>query len=504
MSNGRIVKNTIILYVRMVILMITSLYTSRIILSALGVEDFGIYNVVGGIVVILGFLNGALSTASSRYITVALSTGDLLKMQRNFSNVLLVNGLLGIIIFILGETAGLWFLYNKMEIPTGRLYAALWVYQISIITVILNIVSVPYNAMIIAHERMKAFAYISLFDAFGKLLLAFLLERLLGYDRLIMYALFVFMIQLIDRIFYGSYCRRKFKETHFSFCFNKSELKEIFQFISWSAYGSFASAGFTQGLNILLNLFFGPTVNAARGISVQVQNAVVSFTTNFQTAINPQIIKSVAQGNISDTCHLMISSSKYSFYLLCILGLPIIAETHYILSLWLENVPDYSVQFVKIMLVISIWSSLANPLRIVNQAEGNIKKFQLYECSVLLLIVPLSYFGLKMWKFPELVFFVQLIIELLVQVIRLKLVLPKIHMSLSKYAKEIYLRIIPVFLFPFVSIFLFQGIEESFLRLCLSFICMEILMFTLIYYWGMTTNERSFVTNNIIDTLKKK
>ena len=221
MSNGRIVKNTIILYVRMVILMITSLYTSRIILSALGVEDFGIYNVVGGIVVILGFLNGALSTASSRYITVALSTGDLLKMQRNFSNVLLVNGLLGIIIFILGETAGLWFLYNKMEIPTGRLYAALWVYQISIITVILNIVSVPYNAMIIAHERMKAFAYISLFDAFGKLLLAFLLERLLGYDRLIMYALFVFMIQLIDRIFYGSYCRRKFKETHFSFCFNK-------------------------------------------------------------------------------------------------------------------------------------------------------------------------------------------------------------------------------------------------------------------------------------------
>lgn len=502
-DSKRIAKNTFFLSLRMLLMMAVSLYTSRIVLDILGFEDFGIYNVVGGIVLVLGFLNGALQTASSRFITVSLGTSDNSGTAKMFSEITFVNIILGVLVLIIGETVGLWFLYTKLQIPADRFDTALWVYQISLLTVMISIVSVPYNALIIAHERMKVFAYISLFDAISKLLLVISLRYFLNFDKLLLFALFVFCVQVIDRLIYRFYCLRNFKESRIIWSFDKSSIYTIFKFITWSAYGSIASVGFTEGLNILLNMFFGPTINAARGVSVQVQNAIVAFSDNFQTAINPQIIKSVAASNFNYSRNLLITSSKFSFFLLCILSLPMIMETDFVLGIWLKSVPPHTVNFVRLMLVIRIWSVLANPLRVVNQAEGNIRKFQIYEGSFLLLIVPISYFSLYYLDFPEVVFIVHFIIELFAQLIRLKMVLPKIQMSIKEYFFKVYLRVLPIFIIPsFAALFFYMRLEQSTYRFILISTIIEFQLLVLIYTVGMNTSERTTIKEYIRKKIK--
>lgn len=489
-ESKRIAKNTGLLYFRMLLLMTVSLYTSRVLLSVLGVVDYGLYNVVGGIVVMIGFLQGTMGTASSRFVTVALSGGDMKYMRNVFTNVFLINALLALIVVVLAETIGLWFLIEKMTIPADRMNASLWVYQFSILAIAQNIVSVPFYASIIAHERMAAFAYISLFDAFAKLLIVYLIA-VSPFDRLVFYAFLIMVVQTVDILIYNVYCLRNFPETRIRFQYDKSLIKEIFGFISWASYGSFVSVGFTQGLNIILNLFFGPAVNAARGVAVQVQNAVVNFTTNFQMAINPQLIKSTAQHNFIDAQELLKASSKYSFFLLCLLGLPLIVETPFILGLWLKDVPNYSVPFCRIILITSIWGSIANPLRIVNQAEGNIKKFQLCECTLLFFIVPLSYFILKFWQIPILVFVVHLVIEIIAQFVRILLVIPKIGMTFYSYMRQIYLPLIPIFTIPLVISFCIRMIIHtsevgSFFIVTLG---VEIMLLSCIFVFGLKRNE---------------
>lgn len=486
----------------MLLLMAISLYTSRIVLSALGVVDYGLYNVVGGFVIALGFLSGTLNTASSRFITVALTRGDMAEMEKTFSNVLFINIAISGIVLLLGETFGLWFIYNKMQIPSGRMSAAFWVFQMSMVTVVVGIISSAYNACIIAHERMKAFAYISLIDGFGKLLVAFLLLHIIRYDKLLFYAGFILLIQLIDRSIYSYYCRRNFQETCTSIRVDRKVLRSMFGFISWASYGSFVSIGFTQGLNLLLNIFFGPAVNAARAVSVQVQNAVVSFTTNFQTAINPQLIKSVAAKDLDNAQKLFLASSKFSFFLLCILGVPLVLIAPTVLNLWLKEVPDHTVPFVRMMIVISIWSSLANPLRIVNQAEGNIRKFQLYEGTALLLIVPVAYVALRMVDMPEVVFIVHLVIELLSSLIRIKIVLPKIGMTVWRYCCDVYVPLLVVFslsmLFGWMMI-RFLPTDSLVETLCVLMLT-ESVMLGLIYRVGLKYEER----NKVVSIIKNK
>lgn len=504
-ESKRIIKNTGLLYFRMLILMAVSLYTSRILLSALGVVDYGLYNVVGGVVVMIGFLHGTMSTASARFVTVALGKGDINNMSIVFSNIFFINLFLALIIFILSETVGLWFLLEKMTIPENRVNASIWVYQFSVVSVVMNIITVPFNASIIAHERMGAFAYISLFDAISKLMIVYLIIAS-PYDRLIFYSFLIFSIHAIDILIYYIYCINKFPEAKVRFNFNKSVIKEIFSFVIWASYGSFVSVGFTQGLNILLNIFFGPAVNTARGIAVQVQNAVVNFTTNFQTAINPQLMKSTAQFNYIDSQRLLVASSKYSFFLLCMLGIPLIIETPYILSLWLKEVPKHCVDFCRIIIIISIWGSLANPLRIVNQAEGNIKKFQLFECSLLLLIIPLSYIALKIWENPILVFVVHLIIEIVAQFIRIFIVIPKINMNFSLYVHQVYLRIIPVFFFPVIismGIHYYVKNSDFFSFLFTTSIC-EMSLLVLIYIIGLTYKEKHLIISYVLRFVKEK
>lgn len=492
-----ILKNTLFLFLRMILTMLVALFTTRIVFNALGVEDYGIYNIVSGTVVILCFINGTISTASSRYITVAIGKNDKEETQTVFSNIFFLNVLIAVIVFILAETVGLWFIYNKLQIPSERFNAAVFVYHISTITVILNILSIPYNAAIIAHERMKAFAYITIFDAFAKLILTVVLLYV-SFDKLIMYSILLLIVQLIDRIIYIRYCVKNFEETHIKFSLNKKLFKDMFTFILWGSYGSFVSVGFIQGLNILLNIFFGPTINAARGIAVQIQSSIISFTNNFQTALAPQLTKSTSNGLFLEVQKMLIHCSKLSFYMLCILGLPVIAEAGFIINIWLGNEPEYSALFCRIILITSLWGSLAYPLRIINQAEGNIKKNQIYECTLLLFIVPLSYILLKIWALPALVFIVHLIIELIAQYIRIKIVLPKIGMQIKSYVKDIYVHIFPVFVIPLLFVIIVNStLDEGLYRFIINLVLIEALLIILILSIGTTSEEKLYIKKNV-------
>lgn len=504
-NNKRIAKNTIVLYVRMFLMMAVSLYTSRVVLQALGVVDFGIYNVVGGVVVFIGFLNNTMSTASSRFITVSISSKDIGYARRVFSNIFIVNILLILLIIFVSETFGLWFMYNEMQIPEDRMNAAFWVFQISILSTILNIATVPFNATIIANERMQAFAFISLFDAFAKLGIAFLVLHPLGIDVLILYAFLILCIQLIDCLIYWQYSLRHFCTCKIVPTIDKGLIRKMLSFIGWSSYGSLVSMGFTQGLNILINIFCGPSVNASRGIAVQVQNAIQSFATNFQIAVNPQLIKSFSSGNIEYTKNLLVMSSKVSFYLLCLIGIPVIGETDYILKLWLGQLPEYAATFVRLSLCITIWQSLAFNLRTVNQAEGNIRNFQLYECTWLLLILPVSYIALKCGMSPSTVFVVYAFFEITANLIRIKIVLPKIRMGLLEYTKNIYCRITIIFILSVTFTFLLHHTFGESLR---GFFCncllTELFMLLCIYSMGFKKKERVQLIKIIYGFLQRK
>lgn len=316
-NNKRIAKNTLLLYIRMLFIMVVSLYTSRIVLATLGISDYGIYNVVGGIVIMLSFLNGAMSSATQRYLTFELGKGNFSRFQSVFSTTIQIHVLLSLCIILLAETIGLWFLLNKMQIPVNRLTASIWVYQCSIITAVISIMSVPYNAAVIAHERMSAFAYISVLEVALKLIIVILLP-MINCDRLITYSLLIMLVQLLIRLCYSIYCNRHIKEAKYKHRYERNLMKEIFSFAGWSFVGHFASVMHTQGVNVLLNMFFGPIVNAARGIAVQVQMAVFQFCGNFQTALNPQITKTYAQGDLESMNRLIYRSTRFSFFFYCL------------------------------------------------------------------------------------------------------------------------------------------------------------------------------------------
>lgn len=345
-NNKRIAKNTFLLYIRMFFTMAVTLYTSRIILNVLGIEDFGIYNVVGGIITMFSFLNGAMSSSTQRYLTFELGKGEILQLRKVFQTSVNIHWLIALFILVLGETIGLWFLQEKMVIPSERLDAAFWVYQFSIITMMIMIISVPYNAAIIAHEKMSAFAYISVMEVLLKLGIVYLLY-FTQLDKLKFYAALLCGMQLMVRIIYGLYCGRHFEETHYKWGWDGKLFREMLGFAGWNLWGGIAYVFFTQGLNIMLNVFFGPAVNAARGLAVQVQGAVAQFSLNFQMAINPQITKSYAKKDFTYMHSLIFRSSKFTFLLLTTLSLPLFIKADLILNIWLAVVPDYTVTIVR-------------------------------------------------------------------------------------------------------------------------------------------------------------
>ena len=482
------------LYIRMLLIMAVTLYTSRVVLEVLGVEDFGIYNVVGGVVTMLGFINNSLSGATSRFITFELGRGNRGDLKKVFRCAISIHYLLALLILFLGETIGLWFVLEKMVIPLERMTAALWVYQCSIVTIIISIISAPYNALIIAHERMSAFAYISIVEAIVKLLIVFLLMQI-HYDKLIVYALLLVAIQMSIRFLYTIYCNRHFPESSTHYLWDKDLSRRMFAYAGWTMNGSLAVVGYTQGLNVLLNLFFGPTVNAARGIAVQVQSAVQHFFVNFQMAIRPQMIKSYASGDLNYMHKLITESSKYSFYLMLLVSMPILVNTEYILYLWLGVVPEHAVAFTQLMLFTCMNYALSNPTKMAIQATGDVRKFQIVEGTILLTVVPVAYAFLKIGDISaEAIFVIYFFIESFTQFIRVKIVYPRVGLKMKVYIVDVLYPIVKVFLpLLFVGYWLYIKNSVTFMSFIMNaFVCVFISLLS-IFFLGMSKIERNYV-----------
>lgn len=485
-------------------MLIINLYTSRIVLNILGIVDFGINNVVGGVITMLGFLTSSLGGASSRFITYNLGKENIKILKKTFGNILSIHVILIFIILIVGETIGLWFITTQLQIPEERSFAAFWVYQFSIFSSMMAVISVPYNSVIIAHEKMAIFAYISLLDAVLKLLIAYAL-LVIPFDKLIIYSFLFFCIQLFDCIIYIIYCIKHFDETKSKPMFEKNQFKEIFNFAVWTMNGNLAVIGMTQGINVLLNIFLGPAVNAARGIAVQVQNVCRQFCSNFQMALNPQITKSYAKGEVDNMHRLIIKSSKFSFYILFFIVLPLSLEAESVLKLWLGVIPEHTVSFLRLILIVGLLYTLSNPIIMSVHATGNLKKFQLIEGSILLTIVPIAYLLLKYFNIqPEVVFCVHIIVETIAQIIRLKIVLPMIKMKMSVYLSNVIKPIILVTILSIpIPILIYINIPQgllSFFIVCLS--CVTIVS-TVIYKIGSTTNEKRFLKEKVSIIINK-
>lgn len=498
-DNKRIAKNTFLLYIRMLFIVIVGLYTSRLILQTLGIVDYGINNVVGGIITFIGFMTNSLAGASSRYITFALGKGNMDYLKSIFNNIISIHLLFAFVILIIGETIGLWFITTQLNIPEDRANAAMWVYQFSILTAMSGFISMPFNAAIIAHEKMSTFAYISIGDTILKLI-AVLLLTIVPYDKLITFAFISFVVQFFDFSIYIIYCFNKFEETKIKrIQIDKAMFKELFYYAGWTMNGNLAIFGYTQGLNILLNLFFNPTINAARGIAVQVQNIINNFSNNFQTALNPQLTKSYAQNNLTRMHELLISSSKFSIFLMLLICLPLMLEIEIILKWWLGEYPEYSCIFLRLVLITSILYCLANPIITSIHATGKIKWFQIIEGTLLLSIVPISYICLTLFNIPPYsVFIIHIIIEIITQYARLKIVLPQIKMKMKDYYINALKPICNVMIVaPIIPFIIYLNLKQGFVSFIIICLLSTISSLTSIYFLGCNKNERKIINSKI-------
>lgn len=496
-NNKRIAKNTLLLYFRMLFMMAVSLYTSRVVLNALGVEDFGIYNVVGGVVAMFSVLSGSLSAAISRFITYELGKGNQEKLKKIFSSAVTIQLLLSLIIIVVAEGLGLWFLNAKMNIPVSRMMAANWVFQFSILTFAINLVSVPYNAAIIAHEKMSAFAYISILEAIGKLAIAYLI-LISPIDKLIFYAILMCLVALTIRFIYGYYCKLHFIECSYRFMWDKVLMKQMFGFAGWNFIGASSSVLRDQGGNIVINLFCGPTVNAARGIAFQVNSAIQGFVSNFMTALNPQITKSYATDNRDYMMTLIYQGARLSFYMLLLLSLPVLINTNYILTLWLKTVPDHTVLFVQLVLVFAMSESISNPLITAMLATGRIRNYQIIVGGLQMLNLPISYILLNIGCIPETVIIVAIVISQCCLAARLYMLQSMIGLSIRSYFKKVYGNILVVssvaIIIPLIASYLFSESFPHFILLCLLSIFSTLLS---IFYIGCNSKERLFVKEKL-------
>lgn len=482
----------------MLFTMSVALFTSRVVLDVLGIEDYGVYSVVGSIITMFTFINGGMVSATQRFLNFELGKGNISKLKTIFSTALQIHALIALIIVLLGETVGLWFLYEKLVIPADRMDAAFWVYQCSIIACVVNIMSVPYNADIIAHERMSAFAYISVLEVILKLAIVYMLY-LTTWDKLVIYAILILLVQVVIRFVYANYCNRHFEESHYNYKIDKPLFKEMFSFAGWSFWGNLSAMTYTQGVNMMLNIFFGPIVNASRGIAVQVQTAVQQFVSNFQIAINPQITKSYATGELNQMHNLIFRSARFSFLLLYFLTLPIFVNTEYILTLWLKVFPQETVIFTRLMLCISLIYTIANPCVIANQATGRVKVYQAVVGGILLLILPISYVALKLGAPAYSVFIVHFCVESIAQFARMYMLRNLINLPLYSYLRYIYIPIILVVVISsippiYIDNLLDDGLTSFIVVSAVS--CVSVALAS--FFLGLTKNERYFICKKIL------
>lgn len=435
-NNKLIAKNTFFLYLRMLLSMLVALYTARVVLSTLGVNDFGIYNVVGGIVVMFGFISNSMSSASQRFLAFEIGQKNIENLKRTFSVTVTIYILFALITIILAETIGLWFVSTQLNIPITRMHAALWVYQFSILSFIVTILRVPYNSAIIAHERMGFYAWISIVEVVLKLTVVFMLIWF-KFDKLILYAILLFIVLTIITIIYKTYCQFKFIECKYRFIWDKELFKTMFNFAGWNLFVSLANLGMNEGINVLLNIFFGSAINAARGIAFQINSQVISFVGNFQVAASPQIIKYYAEDKKPEMKRLLFQSSRLSYYLLFIIALPVLLETDILLKWWLKEVPEYTALFARLVIITTLTDCLSGTIIPAVQATGKIKYYQIFVGSTLLLNLPISYLFLKLGYPPQITMIVSIGLSAIALFIRLYIVRTLLGFKIKDYLNEV-------------------------------------------------------------------
>ena len=480
----------------MILIMAVTLYTSRVVLFALGIEDYGIYNIVGGVVILFSFINAAMVASTQRFLNYELGKDDLLEASKLFSSSLTIHIAIVLVFFILSETLGLWFLNKYINIPENRIVAANWVYQFTIATSIINILRTPYNAAIIAHEKMSFYAYISIVEVCLKLAVAFAIY--LFTDRLIAYSALISFIALIILFCYIWFCLSKFSICKFKFEYNKNRYKALISFSGWSLFGSMANTGANQGVNVLLNMFFGVTVNAAMGIANQVNSALYQFVSNFQTAFNPQIVKSYATNEKSYFFNLIVNTSRYSFFLLFVLVLPVLVCCENLLYIWLKDVPDFSVEFTKLIVISSLFDALSGPLWMSVYASGALRRYQICISALLLSIILLCLIAAKLGGNPIIVITIKLTINIIIYIFRLMYCIKYFKLNIVSYFKIVVLRCtltaIASSLLTYLIIWVFS-IDGTIPKLLLP----ATFSIISIYFIGITANERKSINRFIKD-----
>lgn len=501
-NNTRIAKNAALLYFRMLLTMVVSLYTSRVVLQTLGVEDYGIYNVVAGFVTMFGFLLGAMSSATQRFLSFEMGKEKDKNMSGIFSMSMNIHLLIAVIVLIIGETFGLWFLNSKLNIPLDRVNAAQWVYQLSLVSLVITILSVPYNALIIAHENMGVFAKVSIVDVMLKLIIVYMLT-IFGVDKLILYSVLSLFVVITIFLIYRYYNLTNFEESRYKVYWDKELFHTLLSYTGWNLWGNIAAVLSNQGVNILLNLFFGPSINAARGLAFQVSGAVNKFVQNLQAAINPQIIKSYSSNNVAYMHQLVCYSAKYNFFVLFFIALPVLIHTDFVLELWLDQVPEYTALFIKLIIYSLLINSLTYSLMTAAQATGKIKLYQFVVGGILLLNVPISYIILNNGGSPETVFYVTIWLALIALFARLYLISKLINLSIYRF---IYKAILPAVLSCSLSYLIVNQLTSEVNEIhtfVISLVIISSLNLTIIFSLGLSRAERNYIYKFILKFSKK-
>ncbi|MFR9502505.1 MAG: oligosaccharide flippase family protein [Rikenellaceae bacterium] len=503
-NNKRVAKNTILLYFRTIVVMVVSLYTSRVVLQNLGVDDFGIYSVVGGVTAMFGLISGGLSLSVTKFLNIEMSKPGEKDLNKVFSTSVTIHIALAVIFFILAELVGPWFINNKLVISADRLQAANLVFHCSIITFAINLLSVPYNACIIANENMKIFAYVSILEVILKLSVAFALTLFL-FDKLILYGILMLSVSIIIRVVYQIYCRRNYKESKYTFVFDKVLAKQMFGFAGWSFIGSSSVLLSNQGINVLLNMFQGPAVNAARAIAVQVNGAVTAFVTNFTTALNPQITKSYGAKDLDRFKMLMINGSRLAFALLIIITTPLIIKGHVVLRLWLGEVPNHTFAFVQLILLSAISESMSLTFTTGLLSTESVRKVQILVGGCRLLNLPLSYVALYLWGIPEITMVIYIVISQINLFIEIYLLKEFVSFSISRYVKTIYLKHISILFLSLFTTYIFNlFVADSVGGLALTTLFSIIISVLSIMAIGCSKQERVFIYQNMKSKIFKR
>lgn len=492
-KNNILAKNTIMLYMRMLLIMVISFYTTRITLKALGVEDYGINSVIGTLVSIFSMLSGSLSGSVSRFFTFGLGKGDIKELNKTFSISINIHIILAIIIIIAIETVGVWFLNNRMEIPADRLYAANWVLQCSVIVFAIRLISVPYNAAIIAHEKMNVYAYMSIFDALARVAIVVAIIRYSG-DRLILISILQIIPAIIFQVVYWRYCKKNFEECVYRITKDKKLYKEISSFAGWSFFGSMAAIGKNQGVDVIINLFCGPVVNTARGIATQLNNAISHFITNFTVALNPQIIKDYASGDLERMHKLIFNGGRMAYFIFMILSIPIIIEMKYGLELWLGEIPAHTIMFSRLVMILTLSDTISQTLITAQSATGKVKYYQIIVGCILLLNLPLSYVALYIGTPPEATMLIAIAISQVSLVARLLFLRKHINLHIRDFIKHVYINILIVTIISAIlPVILHFIMPYGFIRFASVTAISALSSIATIYYIGCNKQEKEYI-----------